>query len=220
MIFTISPLCGAVDGMNERGLCITYNYAFVTEAARSAPPISMVIAEVLARCETVADAVRWITSRPRCGAGLLMMADPSGDIVSLEVSNTRSYLRRPPAGEDFLFHTNSYIGDAMRETEVAHEAVYTGRAPAPLRGRRVLQSSDVRYRRFAQLLDKPTRWGPEELAALMADHGPTGNPDDDTICMHGNYWYTTACLQFLPRARRIRIAYDSTCQARFATLQL
>ena len=29
--FTTAPLVGAVDGMNEAGLCITYNYGFTTD---------------------------------------------------------------------------------------------------------------------------------------------------------------------------------------------
>jgi hypothetical protein len=29
------------------------------------------------------------------------------------------------------------------------------------------------------------------------------------------YWFTTACLQFFPRERRLRVAYGSACQARY-----
>ena len=44
--FTTAPLAGAVDGMNEAGLCITYNYGFTTdEPTRPAAPISMAISE-------------------------------------------------------------------------------------------------------------------------------------------------------------------------------
>src|SRR5580765_3105510 len=42
--FTVAPLAGAVDGMNQEGLCITYNYAFATDRnATPAVPISMLI---------------------------------------------------------------------------------------------------------------------------------------------------------------------------------
>jgi len=36
-----------------------------------------------------------LTSRTRWGAGLLMLADAEGDLASLELSSTRSQLRRP-----------------------------------------------------------------------------------------------------------------------------
>ncbi len=218
--FTIAPLCGTVDGMNEHGLSITYNYAYATDAGPAGVPISVVLAEALQRCTRVAEAADWITSRPRWGAGLLMLADPSGDIAALELSNTRSCLHRPSGDEDVLFHSNCYRTAEMRKIEVAGEVVYTRRAPTPLRGRRVLQSSEVRDERFVHLLTKTARFGPDELACLMADHGPAGRPDADTICMHSSYWNTTACLQFYPCSRRIRVAYDFACSARYAELEL
>ena len=42
--FTVAPLAGAVDGLNEAGLAIVYNYAFTLDRpAAPAPSISMVI---------------------------------------------------------------------------------------------------------------------------------------------------------------------------------
>jgi hypothetical protein len=218
--FMAAPLCGAIDGLNEDGLCITYNYAFVTDPARPAPPISMLIAEALDRFATVADAAAWITSRPHWGAGLLMLADAGGDIASLELSNSQSRLRRPAEGEDMLFHSNTFACEPMRAVELDKRAVYTDRAPRALRGRCVLQSATLRDRRFLDLLQQSERWGQDELGALMADHGPDGNASADTICMHGDYWYTTACLQFFPRSRRMRVAYASACEAKFTVLGL
>jgi hypothetical protein len=219
--FTTAPLAGAVDGMNEDGLCITYNYAFtLDEPALPAVPISMVISEALEHCSTVAEAARWITSKPRFGGGLLMLCDASGDIASLELSRTRSSLRRPAEGEDVLFHTNAFSTDSMREVQIPWDARYTDRAPTPLRGRRLHQSSERRDERFKTLLAEAETFGVEEIGTIMADHGPTATASDDTPCVHGSYWYTTACLQFLPKSRRMRVAYDTACQARFAEIEL
>ena len=218
--FTTAAFCGSVDGMNEQGLCITYNYAYAADPLSVSAPISMLIADAIQHCRTVAEATERIASHPRSGAGLLMLADSTGDIASLELSNTRSSLRRPSGDEDILFHSNRYRTAEMREVEVPREAVYSERAPTPLRGRRVLQSPEMRDRRLADLLAQTDRFGPDELAALMADHGPTGQPDADTICMHSSYWATTACLQFHPRSGRMRIAYDFACSARYTEIEL
>ena len=48
--FTCAPLAGAVDGLNEAGLCITCNYAYVTDAPTYAGTMSMAIADALAQC--------------------------------------------------------------------------------------------------------------------------------------------------------------------------
>ncbi len=86
--FTTAFQAGALDGINEKGLAITQNYAFVTDAQRPAPLISMLIADALAACGSVQEAVAFIGSRPRWGAAILTLADAAGDIAVLEVSNT------------------------------------------------------------------------------------------------------------------------------------
>jgi hypothetical protein len=218
--FTVAPLAGAVDGLNEHGLCITYNYAFTVDAATPSGTISMSIAEALARCSTVAEAAAHIASRPRWGGGLLMLADASGDLASLELSSTRWRLRRLAPGEELMFHTNAFTCAEMREVEVDKRAVFTDRAPVALRGRRVQQSAEERDCRLSELLRSSTTLGPDELAQLMADHGPEGIPNDYTVCVHGSYWSTTAALQYFPRSRRLRVDYAAACQARYEEVSL
>jgi Acyl-coenzyme A:6-aminopenicillanic acid acyl-transferase len=213
--FTGSPFCGTADGMNECGVSIASNYAFVTDHQPLGVSISMLVSLALERCRTAVEAAEWIAGQPRWGGGLLMLADPSGEIISLELSTTRSRLRRPEAGDGFLFHSNHFIGPAMREVETSHEAIHTHRAPRVLRGRRVLASSDARYARALALAAACDRFDPEEVARLMSDHGPEEKPSSDTICMHGDYWFTTASLQFLPKSRRVCVAYSTTCTAKY-----
>jgi hypothetical protein len=214
--FTIAPLVGTVDGVNEGGLCITYNYGFTIDGLQKpAAPISMAISEALANCTTTTEAAAWIAAKPRSGGGLLMLADAGGDIASLEVSATRSWLRRPSAGDDAIFHTNAFVGPEMLEVQIPKDAVYTDAAPTPLRGRRLHLSSERRDDRFRELLETPTVFGPDELTALFSDHGHDGVAGDLTICMHGSYWHTTCCVQLFPQTRSMRIAYDTTCRAEF-----
>ncbi len=218
--FIAAPLVGAIDGINERGLAITYNYAFTRQAPVRAPSISMAICEALHRCSSAGEAVRWIASQPRSGAGILMLADAEGDLVSLELAPDRHHARRPAHGEDALFHTNHFSDDGMRQVEVSPQAVFTSLAPTPLRGRRPLQSAVARSARLGQLLAQTERYGPADLALLMSDHGPLGQPSDDTLCMHGSYWHTTACVQLLPRMRRLRVAYATACQAEYVEFEV
>ncbi|MBM4036689.1 MAG: hypothetical protein FJ291_33570 [Planctomycetes bacterium] len=213
--FTVAPMCGTIDGMNERGLCVVMNYAFPVDSGPAGVPNSMVIAEALARCGTVAEAADWVLSRPRWGGGLLMLADAEGDLASVELSNTRSAVRHPAEGEDLLFHANQYSTPSMREVEAARDAVFTAKAPDALVGCRLHESSEKRAARLAELLPQMNRLGPDELARVMSDHGPAGAPDAATVCMHSDYWQTTACLQWLPRSRRLRASYGTACAAAF-----
>jgi hypothetical protein len=225
--FTLAPLAGAVDGINERGLAITYDYGFtIDDASAAGPPISASISAALAQTATVSDAAALIMSRPRWGGGLLMLADAEGDIASLELSTTRAELRRPPAGEDVLYHTNAFCTDAMQEVQISPDALFTSRAPLALRNKRPLDSSRHRDARFAELLAKHERFGWDELTAVMSDHGPSacGGMQDGTdghgLCVHSDYWYTTAAMQLDPRERTLRVAYSSTCQATFRAFRI
>lgn len=218
--FTAAPLAGAIDGMNERGLCITYNYAFTVDVPAPAPMVSLRIAETLSRCATVAEALDWLGSRPRWGAGLLMLADAEGDLASLELSHTCSELRRPGGGEDLLCHSNCFHTGRMHAVQVDPCCAYGERAPAVLRGVRPLQSPQARDARLQELLAGRDRLGPDDLAAVMSDHGAAGEPSDDTICMHSGYWNTTACLQWFPRRRCARISYSSACRAKYTEVRL
>ena len=218
--FTMAPLAGAVDGINERGLCITYDYGFaIDDGQGSGPPISASISAALERCATVAEAAELIQSRPRWGGGLLMLADADGDIASLELSTTRSELRRPTAGEDLLFHTNAFCTKLMQTVQVSAQALFTRRAPAALRNQRPLDSSVCRDARFVELLARRERFGWEELTEVMSDHGPVNDGAAGTgshgLCVHSDYWNTTACLQLEPQRRSMRIAYGPTCGAVF-----
>lgn len=219
--FTLAPLAGAVDGVNERGLCITYDYGFaIDDALGDGPPISASISAALAQTSTVSEAAALIMSRPRWGGGLLMLADADGDIASLELSTTCCELRRPAPGEDLLYHTNAYHTAAMQAVQVSPNARFTERAPAPLRSTRPLDSSRHRDARFVELLAQYSRFGWDELTAVMSDHGSGDSPESHGLCVHSDYWYTTASLQLDPQRRQMRVAYASTCKAVYETFEI
>jgi hypothetical protein len=218
--FTAAPLAGTVDGVNEKGLAITFNYAYVTDSGPPNPLISMSIADALASCATVAEAVKHLTKTPRWGGGMLMLADASGDLASVELSNTRSGVRRPAKGEDYLLFTNVCFCSETCAVQVPESAAYSEHAPPPLRGSLVLKPHTERARRLQELLSAQTKIGPDELASIMADHGPSGIPDGASPCVHTSYFNTTAALQLFPARRSIRASFTSACKAKYVELGL
>jgi predicted choloylglycine hydrolase len=214
--FTVAPLAGAMDGVNEAGLCIVYDYAFtLDQPAEPAPSISMLVSGALQRCLTVAEAADYLATRSRWGGALLMMADGTGDIASLEISSTRCELRRPAAGQDYCLHTNRFQTAAMRSVEAPEDAVLDSHAPVAMRGKRLHESAERRAQRLEELMQKGGAFGLDKLNRVMADHGSEGKPSAYTPCVHSNYWNTTTCVQLLPRSRTLRIAFTRPCEARF-----
>ena len=218
--FMVAPQAGTVDGVNEKGLAITLDYAFVTDSSPPNPVVTMLIADALASCATVTEAVQQISARPRWGAGQLMLADASGDLASVELSNTRAGVRRPALGDDWLHFTNVCLCAEICAVQVSESALWSDNAPVALRGEPVLQPHKIRARRIEELVRKQSRIGPDELAAIMGDHGPTGVPDGGSPCAHDDYFMTTASLQWFPASRRVRVSYSSTCTARYVEIAL
>jgi hypothetical protein len=151
---------------------------------------------------------------------LLMLADADGDLASLEISNTRAQARRPEPGQDLLFHSNAFSLPEMKEVEIPRETVFSDRAPVSMRGKRLHESAETRDCRLAALVGERETFTAEDLRRLMSDHGPAGVPDSQTVCVHGNYWFTTASLQYFPKSRRINAAYSTACEARYETFAL
>ena len=218
--FAAAPQAGTVDGVNEKGLAITLNYAFVTDSGPPNPLVSMLITDALASCATVTEAVRRITASPRWGAGMLMLADASGDMASVELSNTRAGVRRPAAGADWLLFTNVCLCPETCAVQVSESAAWSDKAPSPLRGESVLQPHAIRARRIEELVRNQSSIGPDELAAIMADHGSTGVPDGASPCVHTDYFKTTASLQWFPARRRVRVSYSTACTAQYVEIAL
>jgi hypothetical protein len=149
-----------------------------------------------------------------------MLADADGDIAALELSRTRSQLRRPLPGEDCCFHTNAFQTPEMKVVEAPPDTVLDDRAPRALQGQRLHEWSECRDARLEQLLAGSQPLGLDDLARVMADHGADGQPSAFTPCVHSDYWNTTTCAQLLPRARRMRIAFDRPCQAQYQEFEL
>lgn len=210
---SVSVAPGAVSGINEAGLSTTCNYAHATDKSAPAPTITMLIAEALAAFQTVDEAVEFFQQTPRTGGGLLMLGDPSGDIASLEISNSQVVRRHPQ--NDRLAHSNRYWCAPTRQVEVDERSTYGTKSPRSLQGRRVHQSSAERDAALDRLLAERTQFDPDAVQRVMSDHGPEDQPSADTVCMHGEYWHTTASLQVLPSQRMLRASFSPTCIARY-----
>lgn len=211
---------GVVDGVNEAGLAITCNYAFATDRSHPAPTITMLIAQALSEQTRVDEAIHFFERTPRVGGGLLMLGDADGAIASLELSNTRVVRRDPEPGRDRLCHCNRYRCGLTGAVELPASASYADNAPAALRGRRVHQSSECRDDSLERRLHAAGPLSPEDVRELLADHGPDGIPSADTVCMHSDYWHTTASIQLFPVERRLRASFGPTCVAEYQAFEV
>jgi len=64
-----APYPGMIDGMNEHGLSVIYNFAYTTSKPTQYTPLSLAVHETLQSCEMTEEAVRHITQAKRPEGG-------------------------------------------------------------------------------------------------------------------------------------------------------
>jgi hypothetical protein len=204
---------GCYDGVNERGLAVSYNYAFGTDMPKAMAPVSLLVQEILENCSTVQEAVEMARGSKRAGGALLLLLDADGDMASVELSPNFSGVRGPEDG--ILVNTNHFLTSDTAPYSIPSNAYYSSRAPRGLRGLRVHESSELRLSRALQLLGEQDLYALKELVNVFSDHGEAGRGDNNSICRHGEYFSTTCSLIILPRSRRMLVTYGNPCDSIF-----
>lgn len=210
---TVAPLAGCHDGVNEHGLCISYNYGHGTDMPNVNVPITLLVQEALENCTSTREAIDFLSSGKRSGGAILLVADASSDIVTVELSSNFSGIREPQEG--IIINTNHYKCREMVSYDIPHNAYYTSKNVRALRGVRVHESSELRYARAEQLFSALEVVGMKDLLNVFCDHGESGRGDDNTICRHGPYFTTTCSIIMLPRSRRLLVTYGNPCESVF-----
>ena len=210
---TMAPLAGCHDGMNEQGLCISYNHGYGTDMPSVNVPVSLLVQEALETCTSAGEAVELLCSQRRLGGAVILVADAAGNMVTVEVSPNFCGVREPEEG--LLVNTNHYRCREMISYDIPRNAYYTSRNMHALRGVRVHESSELRCARAEQLLSAAETLTIKDLWSVFSDHGESGRGDDNTICRHGPYFSTTCSVIMLPRSRRLLVTFGRPCESTF-----
>ena len=206
---TMGPLPGMVDGMNEYGLTVTYNYASTTDKPECFVPLSLALQEMLETCKNVDEAVRFITQAKQGGhSALLLLADAEYNMKTVEVTPNHAATRGTIDGQ--IINTNHYHTAEMQQYEIPRNTVYFGNVRYA--GVRVHESSEQRLKRAQELLKGKTKVDGKRIATVLRDHGDDNRPSMLTICRHGIYASTLRSMILYPNRKRIKVLYGNPCQ--------
>lgn len=210
---TMAPIAGMLDGMNEHGLSVTYNYAFTTEKPKCNAPTSIMLQEMLETCRDVEEAVKFLTKARHAGNALLMLGEPDGTVKSVEISHNHAATR--DASEGMMINTNHYFTEEMRKHELPRSAVLSEKVGEEWANHRLFETSEERLKRAEELLRGWGNVNEDALIAILRDHGKEGHPSTLTICNHGEYLGTLRSIILYPKKRVLKAAYGSPCQNEF-----
>jgi isopenicillin-N N-acyltransferase-like protein len=157
---TYGPLLVNI-GLNTCGIGVAINSIYPTDARVGVPRV--VFSRAVLNSRTIGEAIRACVPKLRAGGYNYVLADPNGELYSVETSATTHDILY---GEDgWIVHTNHYLSPKMKVIE--QPGTYS--------------SSNARYNRARRLLKEQLgEVSVESLQTLLRDH--VNFPD--SICLH------------------------------------
>jgi len=229
---TYKQITGSHDGMNEKGLAITYNYGLTTEKTQTRLPITLLVQELLENAGNVDEALSLIKNFRFPNAAILTVADASGKAVSVEITPEHIGVRGIDSSsassscDGILINTNYFQIEEMKKYDIPRETKYSDRAPRGIRGLRIHETNELRYERASEVLASRRKHTIDDLIKLLSDHSlphkdksaemPSDLPSENTICRHGGFFRTQVSAVFYPRRRRALVAFGFPCESEFA----
>lgn len=107
---------GRSDGVNEKGLAIAMSFVNGT-IVQPGIGFHFIIRKVLENCSTTQQAIGMVQETKVSMASNFLIADQSGELAVVESCPQGSFVRRPGAGEQYIFMTNQFQSPEMKEFE-------------------------------------------------------------------------------------------------------
>ncbi len=206
----MAPLPGILDGINEKGLSISYNLAYSNDIPRYFIPISIVLQELLETCKNTKEAIEFISKSKRGGNALLIIGDANDNIKSVEI--TPNDFEIYETNKNYLINTNHYQSQKLKKIDIPKNAVYSLKAPKQLQGIKVHESSHQRYKRTKMLLERKEIIDENYIKYILKDHGLENKPSSMTICRHDDHTSTLRSIILYPNKKKIKVLYGSPCE--------
>lgn len=210
-------LAGSHDGMNEKGLVVTYNYGLSKEKTQARLPITLLVQEILENCSSAEEALRLIKNFRYPNAAILTLADANNHLVSVEITPEHIAERLPEDG--CLINTNFFLTEKLQQYDIPHSAYYSELAPLGLRGRRIHETNELRYERAKKLISARQKLDVADFKKILSDHNNSFG-SENTICRHGEFFRTQVSAIFFPKRKKVLVGFGTPCQTNYTEFTL
>ncbi len=198
----LTPLSGALDGMNEHGLAMTYNLARSVDKPQCYVPTSVILQEMLETCKNAQDGIDFLAKSKTGGHdGIITLADAADNIRVVEFS--RQHFKSYEPKTNAAINTNHYQTPEMKLIE---------KVP-------VYANSPPRLERANVLLANKRNIDAESIKVVLRDHGKENVPTDSTICMHGKWFSTWRSMVMYPKSRTMQLLFGHPCENEYQEIK-
>lgn len=209
---------GAHTGMNEAGVALCYNYAYNPNRPQAAVPIAIKIQQALQTCQSTAEVQQFFEQGQQEGSAIIGVVDGLGDIRLIEVNSHQ--VESKVYKDKILIMTNHYQTALLSPQDVPVNAYYHfQKGLIDLSGKRIRESSELRFDQLYQLTGTQMQFHPEELLKYAQDHGSSQQASDNSLCRHGDHFETSTSVLLRPRSRSLAYAAGSPCETPFKDYQ-
>ncbi len=210
-------LAGAHQGMNEKGLAVAVNYGRswkkdvngMPDYRVGGLPSTFLVQETLEKCATTAEAIEHITKYPLRGNGAHYgLLDKEGNACVVETTSSRFAIRRPEGG--VLAHTNLYLTSELKDANLPEYVNWKTKHMT----RPYYLSPKARYERAHELItNMKGKLNKDAMYQILSDHNGR-EPDDDTICTHGEVGSTLATITCIPKKGEVWVTDTHPCKSK------
>lgn len=213
---TYPPLLGSIGGINERGLAVSLNHAYVTNVSDgSALLITLLVQQCLERCKNVLEALALIKKTPVPNGSMMTLLDGAGHRAVVELSPTKKIVRWG-VGTELLVTFNKYKIPQMAAVEVPVGAIGRG----PFAGHLIHEHSFKREERFAKIFKPKKKYAERHIHKLLSDHAQ-GRGGFGTICRHDPLTASTLCsVLFHPKEKNLQVIFGNPCKGKYKSYAL
>ncbi len=206
---SIPTLPSVIEGMNEEGLTIAYNYGYSKFAGKFSTPISFYITKALGEMEFAEEFVDFLNEN--------LKDIPNGAIVSVVDKNEVSYVVEisPPdkiscLREDEFFRSNIYANPELESFSIEKDKRFSKLFPIKwYRGKFIQESNIKRFERGKEILKRKNSF------SILKDHGNDGVPSENTICRHSPTNPTLFSFLAIPKERKIYFKDGFPCSGEY-----
>ncbi|MGQ4873504.1 MAG: C45 family autoproteolytic acyltransferase/hydrolase [Promethearchaeia archaeon] len=210
-------IVGVHHGMNEKGLAIGINYGRSWKKDVNGKPdyrigglpSTILCQEALENCSNVDEAIEFITKCPIRGNGSFYgCLDKQGNAVVIETTASRHALHYPEDG--ILVQTNLYQTKELMDANVPKEVTWKTKHMT----RPYYLSPQRRFERAYELMMKNKgKLNKDIMYEILSDHAGR-EPDDDTICTHGEVGSTLATITCIPKKMEFWVINTYPCMGK------
>lgn len=204
------PILGAIAGINETGLGISLNHAYISKLSlKPAIPNTMLVQECLTHCRDAQEALNLIDMTSVPNGALITLIDTKGMRLAVELSPKEKATRS--AGKKILHTFNYAQSRSIKVYQVPDEAW----GKMQLKGRKIHAHSFHREKRYLDIVDEKKKYADDAIHKLMSDHAYSDGAYD-TICRHDAKVVDTILSAILsPGQKSIKIIFGHACEGSY-----